>query len=120
MELTRRFVPIKSFKVDPYHGFVFWIEEEDSSTLIQLEEQCSDQDVFIVELLRRNKLGDFAIRFEEFKLQVADLAENSLLEIDIQTRRSKSLQRVTPRQALLDAVMGKFVDFFIFFQEGSL
>ena len=36
-----------------------------------------------------HKLGDFTILFQEFKLQVADLSENALLELDIVSQRSR-------------------------------
>lgn len=81
---------ISSFKVDPFHGFIFWIE--DGNKLVQLEENCNNNnsqytqqtstDIKVL-LSNGHKLGDFLLIFDQFKVQVSDLTANALLELDI-------------------------------------
>ncbi len=88
-EITIEAGDMKSFKVDPYHGFIFWIE--DSTKLIQLELGCEGQDVQRKVLLdnAQQELGDFTILHHQFKLQVAVKSANALLELDIVSQRSR-------------------------------
>ena len=70
-------------KVDPFHGFLFWIEG--GQRLVQTEAQCDDGDKFRRRVLIDNEhdLGSFVLLFDQFKLQIADLTENALLELDL-------------------------------------
>ena len=79
---------VTHFKVDPFHGFLFWIEN--GSKLVQLELGCNNNHQNKKVLVSNgHRLGDFTILFQEFKLQVADLTENALLELDIVSQRSR-------------------------------
>ena len=86
---------ISHFKVDPYHGFYFWLEDNDK--LVQAE-LCSTSQNHTRKMERKiildkgvgHQLSDFVLLYDQSKLQIADLTLNSLLEIDIQSQRSKN------------------------------
>ena len=86
---------ISHFKVDPYHGFYFWLEDNDK--LVQAE-LCSTSQNHTREMERKiildigvgHQLSDFVLLYDQSKLQIADLTLNSLFEIDIQSQRSKN------------------------------
>ena len=80
---------ISQIQADPYHGFIFWIEN--NKRLVQIEKLCQKQEEEGEEKYHRNvlidnnqnQLGNFLILFEQFKLQIADLTENTLLELEL-------------------------------------
>ena len=86
---------VTHFKIDPYHGFAFWIE--DDTKLMQLELGCSSlvppPQIQVLLEMNNHKLGDFVVLFDQFKLQIADLTDNHLLELDI-IRSSQKTERV--------------------------
>ena len=87
---------ISHFKVDPYHGFYFWLEDNDK--LVQAELCSTSQNHTSRKMERKiilykgveHQLSDFVMLFDQSKLQIADLTLNSLFEIDIQSQRSKN------------------------------
>ena len=78
---------MSNFKVDPYHGFYFWIEDTDK--LVQAE-LCNHGKMERKIILEKSTLSDFVLQFDQSKLQIADLPSGSLYEIDVQSQRSKS------------------------------
>ncbi len=111
MDINRKPKSIKSFKVDPYHGFVFWIE--DDSKLVQYEEDCEETGSARLDVILDNagqKLGDFVIKFADFKLQVVNVSGNSILELDIQAH--PTIPDLTPTPRYTNYVIVKLVAYF--------
>ena len=80
--------------MDPYHGFMFWTENDEK--LIQSESFCDENQKYQRKILidSNNKLGDFVILFDQFKLQIADLSVNTLLELDLASLKSRSATNI--------------------------
>ena len=45
---------------------------------------------------KQNQLGNFLILFEQFKLQIADLTENTLLELELASSQRSGSRSSTP------------------------
>ena len=77
---------ISNFKVDPYHGFYFWIEDNDKLVQAQLCSQLLERKIILDK--KGHHLSSFVLHFDQSKIQIADLTSNSLFEIDVQNQRS--------------------------------
>ena len=90
---------ISEIQIDPYHGFLFWIEN--NKRLVQIEKLCQQKeegeyDRKILIDNKQNQLGNFLILFEQFKLQIADLTENTLLELELASSQRSGSRSSTP------------------------
>ena len=94
---------ISEIQIDPYHGFLFWIEN--NKRLVQIEKLCQqkeegeEEEKYHRKILidnKQNQLGNFLILFEQFKLQIADLTENTLLELELASSQRSGSRSSTP------------------------
>ena len=94
---------ISEIQIDPYHGFLFWIENY--KRLVQIEKLCQqkeegeEEEKYHRKILidnKQNQLGNFLILFEQFKLQIADLTENTLLELELASSQRSGSRSSTP------------------------
>ena len=92
---------ISEIQIDPYHGFLFWIEN--NRRLVQIEKLCQqkeeEEEKYHRKILidnKQNQLGNFLILFEQFKLQIADLTENTLLELELASSQRSGSRSSTP------------------------
>ena len=94
---------ISEIQIDPYHGFLFWIEN--NTKLVQIEKLCQqkeegeEEEKYHRKILidnKQNQLGNFLILFEQFKLQIADLTENTLLELELASSQRSGSRSSTP------------------------
>lgn len=94
---------ISEIQIDPCHGFLFWIEN--NKRLVQIEKLCQqkeegeEEEKYHRKILidnKQNQLGNFLILFEQFKLQIADLTENTLLELELASSQRSGSRSSTP------------------------
>ena len=94
---------ISEIQIDPYHGFLFGIEN--NRRLVQIEKLCQqkeegeEEEKYHRKILidnKQNQLGNFLILFEQFKLQIADLTENTLLELELASSQRSGSRSSTP------------------------
>ena len=82
--LISRSGPIQHFQVDPYNGFLYWIETntDGDSNLLQWDWECTSPKEPVV-ILTRTSLGSFVVVHDLGEILIPDKDQNEMLRVTL-------------------------------------